>query len=78
MFGQCPSYQLDKLQTETDCARRRFLGLSDHRLEFSSELEVSRAKIQKLNKSNKTAAILREKGSNGDRETCLCFVCFRF
>ncbi len=59
------SYLLDKRQTAGDCAARRFANYKSQPLEYRFPAQrVSRAQGGR----RPVAAIIREKGSNGDRE----------
>jgi phosphoribosylformylglycinamidine synthase len=68
------SYLLDKRQTEKSFAKSRFDNYKNHELNFvfSPQFNGSRSSYQlNINRKNATgikAAIIREKGINGDRE----------
>ncbi len=62
-----PSYLLDSRQTPHDLAKKRFLGAYDNKLEFNFPLDSSLDCSPDFSNSIK-ACVLREKGTNGDRE----------
>lgn len=59
------SYLLDKRQTDGDCASERFANYKNQKLHY--RFPAARAERQESAK-RPVAAIIREKGSNGDRE----------
>ena len=69
-----PSYQLDRLQSGDDCARKRFLNYKRQPLRyaftpgFDGKLATLGLDANRKNRSGVRAAIIREKGVNGDRE----------
>ncbi|MDR0543435.1 MAG: phosphoribosylformylglycinamidine synthase [Dysgonamonadaceae bacterium] len=69
-----PSYLLDRKQSGETCARERFenykrqaLQISFHQ-SFTGKLEQYQLTFDRTNRSGIKAAIIREKGTNGDRE----------
>ena len=69
-----PSYQLDRLQSGDDCAKARFENYAHIPLryrvgsEFKGTFESLGVAEGRKKKSGAKAAIIREKGVNGDRE----------
>ena len=69
------SYQLDRLQTDRDCARCEFSDLTerigpDYRLTFDPDASAAAAAAGMVRNPRETprVAVLREEGCNGDRE----------
>lgn len=69
-----PSYRLDRLQTATECADNRFMNFDVQPLRyrlpksFDGTFKSLGLSPRRRKKSNVRAAIIREKGINGDRE----------
>ena len=69
-----PSYQLDALQSGDECARMRFNNYKKQPLRFAlgngwkGSLEALGLTADRKGRSDIRAAIIREKGVNGDRE----------
>ena len=69
-----PSYELDRLQSGAECAAERFANYKHQPLRyaipasFKGSFELLGVKESRREKSGVRAAIIREKGVNGDRE----------
>ena len=69
-----PSYELDRLQSGAECAAQRFANYKNQPLRynipasFKGSFDLLGVKESRKEKSGVKAAIIREKGVNGDRE----------
>ncbi|XP_076232300.1 phosphoribosylformylglycinamidine synthase [Calliopsis andreniformis] len=65
------SYQLERRQTNVECALEEFTGLKDRTIptyKLTFDPDVKPVEIQKNLSSNIMVAVIREEGINGDRE----------
>ena len=66
------SYQMELRQTNALCARQRAANFAKQPLEFKFPKGFSGKSVSADRKGAPVAAIIREKGSNGDREMAWC------
>lgn len=68
------SHQLDCHQTEISKAKERYNKFNDNSLSYKGEIVVPLDYLasSRKSKTNPVAVVLREKGSNGDRELAYC------
>ncbi len=78
------SYQLERLQRNAECAEQEWsshrfaAGTKPYRLGFDPDLDPFAGTRQGLSSVKPKAAILREEGSNGDREMAASFLAAGF
>ncbi|XP_076278992.1 phosphoribosylformylglycinamidine synthase [Lasioglossum baleicum] len=71
------SYQLERLQTNVECAVEEFNGLKDRTVpayKLSFDPDVKPAGFHKTLTPNVTVVVIREEGTNGDREMAASLV----
>ena len=68
---ELPSYEFEKLQCNIECADQEYLNLKNRKtIEYKINPNI---KVQQLDKNKYKMAVIREEGSNGDRELANAF-----